>query len=504
MKIRYHAKRNNIFLFSIFVIILNAITGCEKMVDVGDPLTTITTTQTFSRDGSAYAALSGIYSLMLNGTQNAMTFSNGGLTLYPGMSADELINRAGVSNKEDYDFSLNAVESNNSIIRNSFWQPMYKVIYNTNSLIEGVQLSTSNQLTPGARKQLIAEAKFIRAFCYFYLVNLFGDVPLVMSTDWKVNTQLKRASQDIVYAQIIQDLLDSQKDLQEDFSISGGERVRANKYAASALLSRVYLYRKDWRNAELQASKVIENGQFSLLDDLHGVFLANSRESILQLKPSSSNRQTGIYDSNFFLPESYWTDLSDTERELYLLYFSEVEVLYYPSYLMTSDLSDAFEAGDQRKAIWTGYIETPDYAPYKGVTDFFPKKYDERITVSSASKFYTVFRLAEQLLIRAEARANLGDLSGADEDINLIRKRAGLAEKTSDSKSNALAAVAQERRVELFAEWGHRWFDLKRTGKALEVLGKNTLKKLTPNRLLYPIPFNEITTDPNIIQNPGY
>lgn len=504
MKIQYKSKGLNMFLFAGFLFILSILSACEKMVDAGDPLTTITTNQTFSRDGSAYSALAGIYSLLLNGTQNKMTFSNGGLTLYPGMSSDELINNVGIASKGDYDFVVNAVESNNNAVRDYFWQPMYNVVYNVNSLIEGVQLSTSNQLTPGARKQLTAEAKFIRAFCYFYLVNLYGDVPLVLSTDWKTNTQLKRAPQDEVYKQIIQDLLDAQKDLPEDYSSSGGERIRANKYVATSLLSRVYLYRKDWHNAELQASSVIGNSQFAILDDLQSVFLANSKETIWQLKPSAANTQTGIYDTKSFLPEMYWTNLSDAERPVYLLYFSEVSVLFYPPYLMTSDLSASFEQGDQRKVAWTSYIETPDYAPYTGVSDFFPKKYDEVLNTTDPKKFYTVFRLAEQVLIRAEARANLDNLAGADEDLNTIRKRAGLANLTSGSKSAALDAVAHERRVELFAEWGHRWFDLKRTGKALEVLGKNPVKKLNTNGLLYPIPLNEIGSDPNIIQNPGY
>jgi hypothetical protein len=117
-----------------------------------------------------------------------------------------------------------------------------------------------------------------------------------------------------------------------------------------------------------------------------------------------------------------------------------------------------------------------------------------------------VFRLAEQHLIRAEARAKLGNLNGtnsAESDINILRDRAGLGPTTAQTKDELLAAVGQERRVELFAEWGHRWFDLKRTGKADEVL--DVVKPgWQRDDALYPIPYTERQLNPNLTQNKSY
>lgn len=481
--------------------------SCKKMIDAGSPLTTITTDQTYTRDGSANAAIAGLYSFMMNGVVDQMVFSNGALTICAGMSADELVNYSGVA-ESDYSFVINQLDKETPRIQSCFWSPQYKLIFNANSMIEGIAASTSNQLTTGVRKQLTAEAKFIRAFSYFYLINLFGDVPLVLTTDWKVNAQLKRASVDEVYAQIIKDLKEAQNDLPVDYAISGGERIRANKFAATALLARVYLYTKDWKNAETESSKVLDNSQFELEEDLNNVFLATSRESIWQLKASLSATilTNHLYDYLNFKSEQLWSEIPDDQKPLYLdqSIFPDVSFLFYGKYIMTTKLSAAFEKDDQRLKIWTNSVDTPTYPPYTGITDHFPAKYTRIPGMADGQGCYTVLRVAEQLLIRAEARANLSNLNGADEDLNKIRRRAGIADITSGSVTSALEAVAHERQTELFAEWGHRWFDLKRTGKAAEVLSAISSKQFNINKLLYPIPLSELQADPNLVQNPGY
>jgi hypothetical protein len=480
--------------------------GCKKMVDVGDPTTTITTEKAFTTDGTAYAALAGLYSYLLNGDgPQAITLSNGGTTVYAGMSGDELTNFLGTGNDIDYNFVSNKLTSQNDLVNGVFWTPLYKSIYNANSIIEGVAASTSNLLKPAARKQITAEAKFIRAFNYFYLVNLFGDVPLVTGIDWKANAQVPRTPLADVYTQIINDLLDAQRDLPEDYAITGGERIRVNKYVATAMLARVYLYRNDWKNAEAQASAVIANSQFDIDPNLDNVFLPSSKESIWQLKPASTNINIPSYEAKAFTPQMSWEkDVPEDLRPLYLdpTFFSDLAILFFPSYYMTDDLSAAFEIGDKRLKAWTNFVETPNSPPYTGATVHFPSKYARQGL--SATQYLVVLRLAEQVLIRAEARAQQGNLSGADEDLNKIRMRAGLGIISSASKDNALAAIAHERRVEFFSEWGHRWFDLKRTGKALEVLGALPYKKIIATQLLYPIPLNELQSAPSLVQNPGY
>ena len=124
-----------------------------------------------------------------------------------------------------------------------------------------------------------------------------------------------------------------------------------------------------------------------------------------------------------------------------------------------------------------------------------------------ATEYYMVFRLAEQYLIRAEARVQLGQTSLGITDLNALRNRAGLESiSTGLSKEQAVIAVAKERQTELFTEWGHRWFDLKRTGKASGVLSAMPIKQPWKGdyQLLYPIPADEIVRDHFLVQNPNY
>ena len=170
---------------------------------------------------------------------------------------------------------------------------------------------------------------------------------------------------------------------------------------------------------------------------------------------------------------------------------------YYVS--LSNYLLNAFEANDNRQSHWVGSYTD-------GVTTwFFPYKY--KVQASSGpvvTEYSMVFRLAEQYLIRAEARAEQNtNISGALSDLNVIRSRAGLASINTNDKDSLLTLIQHERQVELFSEWGHRWFDLIRTGKADAVLGsekpnwKSTAK-------LFPIPLVEIQENPKITQNPGY
>ena len=125
----------------------------------------------------------------------------------------------------------------------------------------------------------------------------------------------------------------------------------------------------------------------------------------------------------------------------------------------------------------------------------------------SYTEYYMVLRLAEQYLIRAEAEAHgAGNgLSGAVSDLNIIRYRAGLPDYAGAIlQSPILSAIAHENQIEFFAEWGHRWLDLKRTGQATTVLSANKGFAVSSNSLLYPIPVSELKTDPNLTQNSGY
>jgi hypothetical protein len=320
----------------------------------------------------------------------------------------------------------------------------------------------------------------MRAFCYFYLVNTFGDVPLILTTDVSKNSVMSRTPAADVYTQIVADLKFAQSTLPGDYSPSAGTRTRANKWVATAMLARVDLYLSDWAGAEAEATAVISNqGLFSLSADLNKVFTPNNSEAIWQLYNDLSGFTTY---ANTVLPNA---------------------VTKIPTYVLTPSLVTAFEPGDARKTSWTNTLV------YNGATYTYPYKYKSIVSGANA-EYFTMLRLAEQYLVRAEARAKQANISGAVEDINKIRARARVT--TVDlpdclatiSAGDCLTAIAKERRIELYGELGHRWLDLKRTGTVNAVIGAYKPSFWKPTAALYPIPSAEILLNNNLSPNPGY
>jgi hypothetical protein len=455
-------KSKNLFIAYIFFVIL--FLSCKKFVEVAPPKNELITSTVFSDDQTATSAIVGIYNRMMNGN---LVFANGGMSLYPGLSADEIY-RTSPGGEIDQ-FTNNAITLSNSINNSSFWARAYPLIYQANACVEGLTNSTS--LNAGIKNQLLGEAKFSRAFCYFYLVNLYGDVPLVLSTDYRENAVLPRTSIIQVYQQIVTDLQESKNLLKPDYPTS--DPVRPNKWAATALLARVYAYQKNWASAETQASEVINSGMYNLVSNLNAIFLANSPEAIWQLIPPAGFRNTS--EGSTFIPTSA------TAR---------------PTYALTNFLLNAFDSGDMRKTLWLGS------RILSGQTYYYPAKYKVRSS-STITEYNMVIRFAELYLIRAEARARQNNISGTQSDLNVIRKRAGLPNTTASTQPTLLLAIEHERQIELFTEWGHRWFDLKRTGRADPVLGVEKPGWQTTDAL-YPIPFSEIQKNVFLTQNPGY
>ena len=237
------------------------------------------------------------------------------------------------------------------------------------------------------------------------------------------------------------------------------------------MLARVYLYNGQWSLAEMEATKVInQSGLYSIVPDPNNVFLANSNEAILQ----------------FYTNEQGYTLFA-----LNVVPTGNAE----PNYTLNPILKNAFEPGDIRKSKWI------DSTNYLGIVYTYPYKYKSKI--ADNSEFDMVLRLAEQYLIRAEARAQENDISGAAQDLNVIRTRAGLPGTTATDKASLLLAIERERQVELFCEYGHRWLDLKRTNRATAVLGAEKPGWKSTD-VLYPIPLSAISTNPKLSQNPGY
>jgi hypothetical protein len=494
--------------FPLFTAIVLGMGSCKKLVDVGKPVSTITTEDAFTTNAKANSTVAGIYSQMMN-NNGSMYFSNGGMTIYAGLSSDELTNFSGTVNPQDYQFYTNTLLATSPTPGSLFWTPAYKNIYNANAVMEGIAASTATGLGDSVRKELTGEAKFIRAFNYFYLTNLFGDVPMPLVTDFNQTSLLKRLPQADVYKQIVQDLTAAQSLLPGDYSVGGGERVRVNKWAATALLARVYLYQQDWANAETQANAIIANSQYSLAPVLTNVFNKNSTEAIWQLQQNNTYKPyNATWEGTNFIPTFRWSSLAASDQAGILLGFSIYAAYVIPPYYFSPGYINNFEPGDKRKTLWTDSTPSPAIAPYNGKVYYYPVKYTVQLGLTGGpiTQYYMMLRLAEQYLIRAEARAQQGtNLSGAAADLNALRSRAGLANTTAANKTDLLTAVMHERQTELFAEWGHRWLDLKRTGKAGSVLGAIATKQpWSDNQLLYPIPLLDLTNDPNLVQNNGY
>ena len=458
------------FLFSIVIILLLA--SCEDFVEIDPPRTEIVPETLFSSDQTAEFVANGMYTLMIS--INSMYSAD--LEILSGIASDELVN---FSSRDDFvEFSRNEILPDNGSLLNSFWRNSYQIINNANGLIEGLEGNAN--VTPLVRDQLLGEALFLRAYIQFYLVNLFGSIPYVKTTDIQSNNSIFKNSVEEANIQIIDDLLEAQSLLSGSLANEDEEfRVRPNVWAATSLLARVYLYQEDWENAESEASKVIDAEGFALEAGLNDVFLAASREAIWQLVPLDGER----------------TNLG---LRFPITVFGPGNAGGTGATALSDGLLAAFGVGDNRSNHWVGS---------RG-SESFPIKYKNSISLSigrtDIPEYVVMLRLAEQYLIRAEARARRNDLSGAAQDLDTIRNRAGLTNITVTDQDDILEAIMQERRIEFFAEGGHRWLDLKRTGRADEIL--SSLKESwQPTDALWPIPESEILNNPNLLpQNPGY
>ncbi len=234
------------------------------------PRTDLVQETVFQSDDAASAAVSGLYQKLIASGSPA----DGGtssVSFLAALSADEIINYSFVGQSELMQFNVNELQSSNLRLER-LWTGFYQIIYNCNLILEG--FDGSNYLSDKIKNQGRGEAKFIRAFCYFYLVNLFGDVPLSLTSDYVLNTSIAKSSVSEVYGQIIRDLKNAKELLPSDYSGFGNnERIRATKDVASALLARVYLYQNDWNNANTEATIIIDNVALYNLTDLNqGIF----------------------------------------------------------------------------------------------------------------------------------------------------------------------------------------------------------------------------------------
>jgi len=461
-------------VIQIFILLLLCTNySCEKLVVIDAPTDKLIREEVFSNEQTAISAMDGIYNELYQAEFSSGSRSS--VTVLAGLSSDNVqyFNSVNLNMMEFQDHQIAPANPGNL----ELWTSAYNIIYLCNSFIEGLTNSTS--IDGDLQQQLEGEARFVRAFSYFYLVNLYGKVPLILDTDYRVNALKPQATREEVYNLIENDLLFSSEMLSTSYRNS--ERTTANKFVAKALLARVYLFLGDWQGAENLSSEVIEETtSYELLENLDEVFLANSREAIWQISPiGGGGIVSNTNDGSMFIIDPFFS--------------------FFATLKLDQSLIDEFSEGDIRREKWIGYNSTKDA--------FFSHKYKIRASSQFPIQEYSmVLRLAEQYLIRAEARTQMGKINDAVNDLDVIRQRAGLPalmEITPGiAENDLLEEIYLQRRIELFTEWGHRWFDLKRSDSIDAVFEDSPTWESTDR--LYPIPSEEISKNPNLIQNDGY
>jgi starch-binding outer membrane protein, SusD/RagB family len=478
----------------LLIALIIYLTGCKKFIEVQPPSTSINEGNVYEAEGTAISAVMGIYTAMSRDNNFV-----GVLSFYPELSADNL-HMLNVTNTQQVGYYQNNLTPGDNASVPNPWIMLYPKIFACNAAIEGLNESTTISST--IKQNLLGQVYFLRAFCYFYLTNFYGDVPLALSTNYRVNNGLRRSDTNQIYSQIITDLKQAQallpdgylsSDMRNVFSNGSEQRVIPNRSAASALLARVYLYKKDYANAEIWSSEVIDKSTlYSASILLEQVFLKNSKETIWALQPVIKNGNSG-------------------EADLFTLKTGDPSSSSPRSAYFTAPFMDNIQTGDQRAIKWISYIETANIIyPY-------PAKYKALFNTDFTEQSI-LLRIAEQYLIRAEARIYQNKVADGIADLNIIRERAiDKSEPDANmqlklwsgslSKEEAIVAFNYEKRIEFFAECAHRWLDLKRMAQVDVVMPLATEQKgglWKSYKQWYPIPSEELTNNLNLIQNEGY
>lgn len=463
-------------LVYVTALLMISTASCRKLIKISPPLNTLVTSEVFQTPEQSLQVLAGIYYTMVN---DVNSFAAGRITYYAGLSSDEFqLYNPDIQNAAQ--FYNNDIQPINAVVGNIFWGTAYKLIFQANSLIENIP---NTAFKDSVKNELLGQALFVRAFLNFYLVNLFGDIPLVQTSNWQSTRLMARSPGSEVYQSIISDLKFAADHLSGRF---GGERVLPNAYAAKALLARVYLYNKNWQEAETLASDVIaETGLFALVD-AKNIFAPNNKEAIWQLKQQSL--QANLFKSpegSLFIPRV------------------KNNANYPPIVYFYKEFINSFDSADARRKNWIDSTKLNAGSPAL----YYPYKYKtgDAQTGTGYTEYHTPLRLAEQFLIRAEARLRQQNISGAIEDLNIIRNRSSLVPLPQGlGIADVEMYLVAERKKELFAEWGHRWLDLKRWNMVNAVMQDLKNEKWQPYDQWYPLPEKEIMTNPNLTQNEGY
>jgi hypothetical protein len=432
----------------VFVALLAA---CDSPLDT-NPTASIDAGTALNTPRGIELGVTGAYQSLQSGS----LYSRDGV-VYPDLYSDNL-DFTGTF-QTDRQVSQRDVPPSSGVV-SGIWADTYEGINRTNNVLAAIP--NVDELDPADADQYRGEALFIRALHYFVLVSWFGGVPIITDPSVGVGPEslVSRNTAEEVFTLI-------EEDLEEAASLlpSGTSQGRATQNAANALLARVYLADGKYAQARDKATLVINSGDYELVDDYRSLFATkNTSESIFELQYSLNNTNS----------LAFW-------------FFTQEDGGRW-GFAPSQGLIDAFEPGDERQDASIAFNSSGD--PY-GI------KYHR---IANEDDNVIVLRLAEMYLIRAEANLRLNaSAATVRADIDVVRERAGLAPlpATVSGQDALIDAILQERRVE-FAMEGHRFFDLRRLGRAEAVLA------IPANRLIFPIPQDERDVNPNLSQNPGY
>lgn len=460
-----------------------------------NPQTDLSENDFYKTADDILSAVNGAYSSLQEGD------IYGNWYVFGEIPSDNTRNQLSGSVTTQNEFDQFYIDTQNSMIAN-FWKAAYKVINRTNTIlgrIDGIEINTE------LANRYKLECKFIRALMYFNLVRVYGDVPLVLKEiSISESYDILREPKENVYNQIIADLKEAQ-DLPVSYSTA--EDGRATQGAAKALLANVYMTLHKYAEAETILAEIINSGQYSLLENTPGslnidgyknVFSPvnhNSKEGIFEIQFLKGGYGEGSNYANNFAPENSGTNVVAVGGT-------------GGNNIPEMDIYNAYEEGDLRRdfSMSLGYYDNRknnEWVESRYVCKFMDVPYQN----NDASNNYPVIRYADVILMYAEALNQNGKTAEACKYLNMTRRR-GFGYQTTEAspvdlqttdKAQFALMVEQERRVELAFE-NHRWFDLIRTGRAVEVMRSKGFS-LNETNLICPIPQKQIDVNPKLTQN---
>lgn len=425
---------------------------------------------------------------------------------------DNLLDQGQLGGSNQYSFLDQFLLTSDANPISNAWNIIYSAIKDCNVTLFNLENATDIDSDFAMRAE--AELRFFRAFYHFVAVRYWGDIPLRLEpvSSAEEAFAIERSPVADVYSAVILDAEFAISNLPSTYS--GNDVGRITQGAARMLLAKVHLTRGNYSSAITLLNSIVNSGQYRLLDNYADIF-----------DPANKNHAESIYQVQF-------KEGPEGESSNFIYQFGPVGsrgvVFLGPQTgpgrnIPTNDMVAAYEENDLRRDVSIAFFDR-DPSPlyyvnkYNNDTDpDFPRTPDN----------WPLYRYADALLMLAEAINEEGYQAGKPFDLlNMVRMRAGLPERTPSDLPNQEAfrdAIAQERRVELAFE-NHRWFDLVRTGKAIEVMTAFGIEEvanptlippdyvpytsesfnITEQKLVYPIPVRELELNPNMAQNPGY